>query len=64
MCGGLAGLAVAFLPSSALYGGVDCLTNEIFRLDNAMQMNPNGRNEDETAVHDCHCPGHMVVCMH
>lgn len=60
MYGGAGG---AFLPSSALHGGVDYPANQTFRLDNAMQMNHNGSNGDQTTVHDCPCPGHMAVCM-
>lgn len=57
------GAGGAFLPFSALHGGVDYPANEIFQLDDTMKMNPNRSNEDETAVYDYHCPGHMAVCM-
>ena len=56
-------LAVLFyVPSSALHGGIDYPANETFFLDNAMQMNPNGSDGNETAVHYCHCLGHMLGC--
>ena len=60
LCGARALIKGCFAPVLAVKGRLHGLLVQFLSVGYAVLMRP---NKAETAVHGCHCPGDMAVCM-